>query len=1732
MIRRLFSRRALPATHWRSPAPHRIFALVLGAVLLLAACTQPGDPGTSRFRYDSTGRLSASDLSGGGEARYAYDAQGRLTQVAYSGAGALSAFSGRQTLDLSYDDAGNLVAAQSPAGKTSLRYDADARPVEVVDPNGHALRYRYDPWGQVAEVELAQGQATRYEYGIMGQLRQVSAGDLRAEYQYGGDARAVLRRRIGGLTSIFASTASGNVDSITHLDAKGQLICAYTYSYDAMDRVTAVEERSAAVSETTSYEYDVTGRLSRVISPDGSDVVYDYDVMGNRVAETSAAGVKRYAYDGEGRLISAGSATFGYDRAGNLVSRSESGRTTTYAYDAENRLVEVHTPDVKVRHVYDATGNRIRREVNGKPTQYVVDTLMPVPQVVAEQDPGGTSQYLVGASRLAKRLPSGKAVVLLEDRLGSTRCVVDDQGRLLTHYGYTAFGAPSVVEGTPQTDFLFAGEQWEADTGLIYLRNRFYDPKIGRFLSVDPVRGSPWEPASFNQYVYVNNDPANRIDPLGLQYLPPPPPPQFQYRYPSFYEELVAMSTTKDWYRPFASSVAQQGSQTHVTYQSQQVTRQIPWKDQVAFGSRTWGDMTWGVKAIAVFGGLVAGVTGAPAWVGLTCTGVACGAGFLERRDTTGWERRASETKDALSLAHGFRGVLYEGTPFSNVMSPVTRVAGFAALVPPEAWPRVEKEVRKSLGGTHLIDGTRAVFDAGKASVNTAASRIVAGTRESTRLLDPRPVVGAATAASRNLLVEARAAEALGKTLSPGVPGSTPLPTVGQRDDRRNQFMPPPPGGGGVGAGFPKVGGVWLDQTLKLMGDLGTVTGADFDPATGRLTLIGDRSASLPPLKPEYLAAALRAVNLPSDQEPGMTIDPLPQNPRGPVMLVRFFGNTDNTRLGWVMFEADRLMKGYSVGADNVSKQPVESRVPEYRSVTDMRFADAGRGPDLWSRFWLVPEAVTAHVSTDGRTITFDPVRLRVKTETMRWQGGRLVPAGGIKDYHAEAFAEWLTRHYDEVAAEQPVFAELKLVTQTVALAKWLKAQGAPVDWNLIDTVLGEPYPTPTQTPSAFFGKTLTERDDRMIRTFSVAGIGGVEMKPTVAAIRDASVDGLQAGLREAARAAEAKGEPLRSVTVEGRERPVVAVPLVAPHAVGSLGLAESDLAPALRLPDTASSPGLTRYYDSTHNGRSEFGFSWTLRLPRLAIEDLRDEGGIHYLTLPGSKEARVRVQRFTLTNAHGLGEERFNEHFVDQAANRIGFAPSAGRGHFRGLYPEGGNAYRLVFANDDQAVFDLAGRLRAFFYGNAKAFYDYDGAGRLTTIRHLDSKNEERVSFAYDAKGRVESIAASGGRVVYSYDDKGNLSAVKGLGGNIEYRYDERRLLTEVSIDGQLVARNTYDALGRLTAQEDGAGQRVAQEVQQSATGHSITLRDGARWLRQDYDTELRLRGTTDDKGATWHLDYGEGGRPARVEFTSATGQRGKAEFTPDGRALRLSDGRGHNTDYRLSENGLVEEVTRDGKRVASLRRDAQSRVTEVDYGDAGRESLTYDTEGRVLRLARSTGPAATASADHLDMTYDAQGRLARMSSPSGETTEWQWAPDAVTVTRHGASFQVRTDPEGRPLRMRQPDGAAWRFEYDAEGRPRQIFVERGKPVAMARFQEGRLLSIAGPYGDEFKYAYDTAGRVAAATDPAGATAHYEYDAEHRLRLVKLPDGRCVSYTYDKASGRIAEERVARCAS
>ncbi|MDH5731534.1 MAG: RHS repeat-associated core domain-containing protein, partial [Gammaproteobacteria bacterium] len=70
--------------------------------------------------------------------------------------------------------------------------------------------------------------------------------------------------------------------------------------------------------------------------------------------------------------------------------------------------------------------------------------------------------------------------------------------------------------GTDHLGYGYTGEQFDADTGLLYLRARYYDPMLGRFISVDPYLGRLEVPESQNRVIYVHNNPLLYTDPSGL----------------------------------------------------------------------------------------------------------------------------------------------------------------------------------------------------------------------------------------------------------------------------------------------------------------------------------------------------------------------------------------------------------------------------------------------------------------------------------------------------------------------------------------------------------------------------------------------------------------------------------------------------------------------------------------------------------------------------------------------------------------------------------------------------------------------------------------------------------------------------------------------------------------------------------------------------------------------------------------------------------------------------------------------------------------------------------------------------------------------------------------------------------------------------------------------------------------------------------------------------------------
>ena len=101
----------------------------------------------------------------------------------------------------------------------------------------------------------------------------------------------------------------------------------------------------------------------------------------------------------------------------------------------------------------------------------------------------------------------GKKSYYVYDGHGSVRALADDSGNVTDKYVYDAFGNLISSYGSTKNDFLFAGEQFDPVTGLYYLRARYMNPSVSRFITMDSYEGSIDDPVSLHKYLYANANP-------------------------------------------------------------------------------------------------------------------------------------------------------------------------------------------------------------------------------------------------------------------------------------------------------------------------------------------------------------------------------------------------------------------------------------------------------------------------------------------------------------------------------------------------------------------------------------------------------------------------------------------------------------------------------------------------------------------------------------------------------------------------------------------------------------------------------------------------------------------------------------------------------------------------------------------------------------------------------------------------------------------------------------------------------------------------------------------------------------------------------------------------------------------------------------------------------------------------------------------------------------------------
>jgi RHS repeat-associated protein len=285
---------------------------------------------------------------------------------------------------------------------------------------------------------------------------------------------------------------------------------------------------------TTDYTYDNNDQLLGADHHSAANPAesYTYDTDGNRASSGTQANT--YTTGADNRLSTDGTFNYTYDNEGNLIQRTEiaTNQVRTFQWDERNRLTAVIDKDAagkviqQVLFTYDTLNNRMIMEVkqggSDVATDFISDRGNPLLDFVDADGPAGPNppvlalRYLTGPAldQVFAQETSGGVLWLLSDNLGSVRDLLDNSGAVVNHINYDSFGnVLAQTDSAVTTRFLYAGRGFDAGTGFYYDRARYYDPKLGRFLSEDPIGflgGS-------NLYLYVHNSPVSRTDPLGTQ---------------------------------------------------------------------------------------------------------------------------------------------------------------------------------------------------------------------------------------------------------------------------------------------------------------------------------------------------------------------------------------------------------------------------------------------------------------------------------------------------------------------------------------------------------------------------------------------------------------------------------------------------------------------------------------------------------------------------------------------------------------------------------------------------------------------------------------------------------------------------------------------------------------------------------------------------------------------------------------------------------------------------------------------------------------------------------------------------------------------------------------------------------------------------------------------------------------------------------------------------------------
>jgi RHS repeat-associated protein len=460
---------------------------------------------TKSYLYNAVGNRTKRTDHGGAVTDYAYDVLNRLTGVTYA--------SSTNFANYGYDELSRLTSAENQVGTVSFTYDNRSRVESTTDVFEHLLQYGYDESGNRTSLSQDTVRVSSYGYDKAGRMTtQTDETNGIYHFDYDDANRFLTKTLPNGVVTFYTYDGMSRLTRLEHRK-DSTTIFDNQYLYNPANNIDQI----ISPTQTRSFSYDDVDRLTGVTVSSSEVENYEYDAIGNRTASHLNSFINYTP-----NRIFADDYDYTFDPNGNLVDRSTHGDTggivtttdpTTYRWDDENHLVEMTITANRggtMEYQYDALGRRVKRTLDHTvETDYTYDG-QDVVYEAGNEDPV-VYQNGFGIDNKLKR-NNGRELYFQEDHLGSTVALTSNLGVANNSTDYDSFG--NKTEATFPNGYEFTGREYENFTGLMYYRARWYDPKLGRFISEDPIG---FAGGDVNLYGYVRNNPVNSIDPLGTE---------------------------------------------------------------------------------------------------------------------------------------------------------------------------------------------------------------------------------------------------------------------------------------------------------------------------------------------------------------------------------------------------------------------------------------------------------------------------------------------------------------------------------------------------------------------------------------------------------------------------------------------------------------------------------------------------------------------------------------------------------------------------------------------------------------------------------------------------------------------------------------------------------------------------------------------------------------------------------------------------------------------------------------------------------------------------------------------------------------------------------------------------------------------------------------------------------------------------------------------------------------